>query len=113
MDLPNPIHVTLLGLVLAMIVFALTLAQRLGEWRSKMVARILGALASGLVVVWVYLACLWIFKVDLRTVFAHHVVLFSCAGVLSIIAVILGLRVARQRSMTTASDTSKGKQLRR
>jgi len=38
-ELPNPIHIALLGAVFAVITILLTLGQRLGDWRSKRICQ--------------------------------------------------------------------------
>jgi hypothetical protein len=94
--LPNPIHVGLLSGGFAIVALIVTLAQRLGDWRSKTVAKGLAAIAIMLLLCWVYLACLWIFEVDLRAVFSGHPTVFWIAGTLSAIGLALAITKANR-----------------
>jgi hypothetical protein len=67
MSLPQPIHVALVSLVCGLVYFLIQLAQRLGEWRSKAVANILGVIAGLLGICVLYMISLWVFKVDLAS----------------------------------------------
>jgi hypothetical protein len=90
--MPDPVHIAILSLGFAVVAFVITIAQRLGEWRSKAAARVLGAMAALLVASWFYLAVLWVVKVDLRVLFAAQSPIFwIIAGTLSL----MGLVAAR------------------
>jgi hypothetical protein len=65
-QLPNPGYVAMLSLGFAVIACVLALGQRLGDLRSKPLARVLVALGIGLLLCWIYLAALWLFMFDLR-----------------------------------------------
>ena len=64
-DLQNTGHLWVLGLVLPVLVFLWTMGQRLGEWRSKAVARVIAVVATFLTLLWIYLALLWLYGIDL------------------------------------------------
>lgn len=70
--LPSPISVALLSGVFAMGALIITLAQRLGDWRSKNIARALGVVATLILLCWVYLVLLWVFNIDLRASFSWN-----------------------------------------
>jgi hypothetical protein len=71
-ELSHPDHVFLLGVIVTVAIGMIHLGQRLGDWRSKIVARIMGGLAMILLACWVYLACLWLFEIDMRPWFTGH-----------------------------------------
>lgn len=98
--LPNPIHIALLSGVFAVVAFILTFAQRIGDWRSKAVARILGVIGAGLIALWLYLACLWIFAIDLRTLFdGLSIVFWIILGTLSVMGIVVIVLNKRQMSV--------------
>jgi hypothetical protein len=70
--LPEPTRLAILSLVLGAIAFVVQLAQRLGDWRSRAVAAILALVGFVLLSLWIYLASLWLFWVDLRVMFTTH-----------------------------------------
>jgi hypothetical protein len=69
---PNPIHIAILSAVFAVIAFILQLGQRLGDWKSPRIAKVLLLIAVLLVACWIYLVCLLIFDIDIRTVFTQQ-----------------------------------------
>jgi hypothetical protein len=92
LDLPSPIHVALLSGVFAVLAFVVTLAQRLGDWRSKKVAQVLGVISLLLLVSWLYLGCLWVFNVDLRASFSwNSPTLWVVAGAVTLAGVSLSV----------------------
>ncbi len=92
----NPVHIALLSAVFAVIALILTMGQRLGEWRSKTIGRILGILGIFLIACWVYLACLWLTGIDLRRFAEESVVFWVLLGGLSLIGAVFAVR--RNRS---------------
>jgi hypothetical protein len=100
--LPSSAQVPLLGAVLSAALFLLTLAQRLGDWRSKKAAWALAAVATVLGLSWFYLICLWVFKVDVRHSVDVHWALLTASVVLGAVALAVyarsgGLRWLRRR----------------
>ena len=99
----------MLSLGFAVIACVLTLAQRLGDWRSKTVAWILGCVALFSCVGWFYLAALWLLEVDIRIAFAERSTAFwittSALSAVSIAALLLAR--LRQRRLQRISDLAK------
>jgi hypothetical protein len=111
--LPQPVHVTLLALGFTVIALILTLGQRLGEWRSKTVARILGILAFVLILCWVYVVLLWIFQIDLVQFAILPVGVWWIVGLGSVITAVFAARRTwfRKKSAGLASSLDKSESL--
>jgi hypothetical protein len=108
--LPQPIHVALVGLVLASMYAVIQLAQRLGEWRSKIIARILGIVAGLLGVCALYLISLWIFGVDLRAFTEVAPWIWWSGGIAVSTAAILA--IWRRRPPSSPPDLASPRELR-
>jgi hypothetical protein len=104
-ELPQPVHVAILSLGFAVVAFIITIAQRLGDWRSKWIARALGVLAVLLVICWVYLGALWVFKLDLRVPFTSNSEWFwiIIAGI-SLLGTIVAIVTSRRRLSDPKGD---------
>jgi hypothetical protein len=85
----QPIHLTVLTGIFGMFAFVLTLAQRLGDWKSKTVAKILTIPALILGGLWIYFLSFWVFRFDLRQVFTTRSVVWIAIGVAFLIAALL------------------------
>ena len=83
---PSAAQTLLLSMGLSIILCLLPLAQRLGEWRSRVVARILVVLSAVLGLSWLYLICLWIFKLDVREWLQGHWIWLAVTISLGILA---------------------------
>src|ERR1039458_8011357 len=83
---PSAAHTLLLRMGLSIILCLLPLAQRLGEWRSRVVARILVVLSAVLGLSWLYLICLWIFQLDVREWLQGHWIWLAATISLGILA---------------------------
>jgi hypothetical protein len=64
-SLSHPTQIAVLAMGLTVTIFLLTMAQRLGDWRSKTLDKVLVVLAALLAASLIYLAALWIVGVDL------------------------------------------------
>lgn|ERR1039457_6111500 len=70
--MPDSVHIALFCGVFAVLAFLWTQAQRVGDYRSKALARTLALIATLLSVLWIYLGFLWFLKIDLRLWIADH-----------------------------------------
>jgi hypothetical protein len=88
-ELSHADRIFLLGVAVTALVGLIHLGQRLGEWRSKTIAWILGILAAILFAFWVYLLCLWIFDIDMRPWFTAHWLVVSLLLLVGVAIVLL------------------------
>jgi hypothetical protein len=95
---PHPAQIAMLSVGFAVIALAITLPQRLGDWRSKVVARVLLAVALTLTVCWIYFAALWIFGIDLLVWIQGQPIWFWVLVALSTAALFRVLNVAHSRA---------------
>src|SRR5450631_197315 len=65
----QPGQITLLTAGFAVIAFLFTIAQRLGDWRSKSTSVVLGIIAAALGLYWAYFVTLWVFGFNILGVF--------------------------------------------
>lgn len=64
-QIPTATQVAVLTMVLAVVIFLLTFAQKLGGWRSRTWAMFLVVVALMALALWVCLAAIWFLRVDL------------------------------------------------
>jgi hypothetical protein len=106
--LPQAIHVAILSLVIGAMMGLIALAQRLGDWRSKFWARVLGGLAGALTLSLLYLLLLWVFGLDMIEVVKQHQVLWSAAGIVSVGGIVAALcpnkRISKQEIRVELAD---------
>ena len=98
---------SLLSMGLAIIIFGFTLAQRLGDWRSKSIARSLVLLVILLLLAWIYFFVRLFFNVDLRYSLGSRG-LFWTSIVSSALAVILWFAIGRSARISDRIDSDIG-----
>jgi hypothetical protein len=88
-ELSHADRIFLLGVAVTALVGLIHLGQRLGDWRSKTIAWMLGTLAAILFTFWVYFLCLWIFDIDMRPWFTAHWLVVSLLLLVGVAIVLL------------------------
>jgi hypothetical protein len=105
-EMPLQSKIALIGIGFAVIVAIVTLAQRLGDWRSKVLARLLGVAAAILVVFWLYVVGLWLFNTDFKELFTFQGILKTAIGILLAAALVWSLRFQRKVIAQPTASTS-------
>lgn len=80
--IPNPTHLAALSMGFAVAATFITLAQRIGDWRSEPVGVALGTVGGLLALGWAYFAFLWIFQINLlrQSVTVYVLIILALVG---------------------------------